>query len=90
MWLTKAFLPTAEPKYIGKRVMSLCRNPLLLKKVKKIIEREYCESKSAVVNLYPEEIRLLHQGPQRAEVLDMEDPEDALLEERKKSEAEES
>ena len=70
--------------------MGLCRNALLLNKVKKIIEREYCESKSAVVSLNPEEIRLLHQGPQRAEVVDMEDPEDALTEEKKQAEAEEA
>jgi len=80
-------MPTAEPKYIGKRVMDMCKNALLLKKVKKIIERDYCESKSAVVALDPEQIRLLHQGPSRAAVIDIEDPEDALKEEDQKVES---
>ena len=43
LWLTKAFLPTNVPKHIGKRIMNFCTKTLLLKKIKKIIEHDYCD-----------------------------------------------
>lgn len=61
LWLTKAFLPTHVPKYCGKMMRSYVHNLNLLKKVKRMTEREFCDQKKAVLNLGPEEIRLLHK-----------------------------
>jgi len=61
MWLTNAFLPTHVPRYSGKMMRSFCNNTNLLKKVKRLIERDFCDQKKAVLSLGPEQIRLLHK-----------------------------
>ena len=50
LWLTQAFYPTHVARYLPK-MMEYCRNPILLKKVKNLIERSFCNQQKIVIGL---------------------------------------
>ena len=53
LWLTQAFFPTYVPRHLPK-MMEHCRNPVLLKKVKRLIEKIYCSESKIVRDLTPD------------------------------------
>lgn len=60
LWLTKAHYPSHEASCMPKLLDISCETSIIAK-VKRIIERDYCEETKVVLTLQPDQIRFLHQ-----------------------------